>query len=71
MNGVQSLLSLVFISYRADTVISAAQHREFSANKKFTKALVEVCRNMTEFALMLQLKVMMVWQVPADTSLKT
>lgn len=70
MNSVQSL-SLVFVSYRADTVISAAQHREFSANKKFRKALGEVCRNRPEFVLMPQLKAMFIWQVPADTSLKT
>lgn len=50
----------VFVSHRAGKVINAAQHREFSANKKFTKALGEVCRNMMEFALMPQLKVTLI-----------
>lgn len=51
MNTAKSLLSLVFVSYRANTLISAAQHRERSTNKDSTKASAEVCSCVTEFAL--------------------
>lgn len=51
MNTAKSLLSLVFASYRANTLISAAQHRERSTNKESTKASGEVCSCVAEFAL--------------------
>lgn len=60
MSIAQSFFSPVFVIYRADTVISTAQQREFLANKKFTKSLGEVCRGTTEFALMYLLQVMLI-----------
>lgn len=60
MNIAQSFFSLVFVSYRTDIIICAAQQREFLVNKKFTKSLGEVCRGMTEFSLMYLLQVTLI-----------